>query len=45
MEKINARLSTAIEDVNFEHYKKNEVINFWCCDDLFFLILSYVGHV
>lgn len=26
MEKINARLSAAIENVNFEHYKKNEIV-------------------
>lgn len=26
IEKINARLSAAIEEVNFEHYKKNEIV-------------------
>ncbi|XP_057517806.1 AUGMIN subunit 3 [Amaranthus tricolor] len=26
MEKINARLSSAIEEVNFEHYRKNEIV-------------------
>jgi len=27
MEKINAKLSTAVEEVTLEHYKKNEVVS------------------
>ena len=27
MEKINAKLSIAVEEVTLEHYKKNEVVN------------------
>lgn len=49
MEKANAKLSTAVEDVNHEKSKKNEVLNkmtthFFLCKSLLFLFEAPIIH-